>query len=226
MEDGQLVSSHTLKMKSFIDMLERLGHPMPHDKTLRELHAMLKTVEKNVTLNSPILSLHMIRDRGKDSIAKDAECFHGEKVGHWKRNCPSYLAELKQSKQTISSAKQDGQLVSSHTLKMKSFIDMLERLGHPMPHDKTLRELHAMLKTVEKNVTLNSPILSLHMIRDRGKDSIAKDAECFHGEKVGHWKRNCPSYLAELKQSKQTISSAKQEEAAPTDIVEEVPAKN
>ncbi|PWA52116.1 zinc finger, CCHC-type [Artemisia annua] len=69
MEEGQSVSSHVVKMKSFIDWLECLGHPMPYvlavntilgsipksfntfvmnynmqgwDMTLKELHSMLK----------------------------------------------------------------------------------------------------------------------------------------------------------------------------------------
>ncbi|GJW89934.1 hypothetical protein Tco_0167487 [Tanacetum coccineum] len=29
-EEGQSVSSYVLKMKSYIDKLERIGHPMPH----------------------------------------------------------------------------------------------------------------------------------------------------------------------------------------------------
>nr|GFA58008.1 zinc finger, CCHC-type [Tanacetum cinerariifolium] len=41
----------------------------------------------------------------KESIAKDAECFHCRKTRHWKRNFPSYLAELKRGKQTSSSAR-------------------------------------------------------------------------------------------------------------------------
>ncbi|GKA33668.1 zinc finger BED domain-containing protein RICESLEEPER 2-like protein [Tanacetum coccineum] len=32
----------------------------------------------------------------KESVGKDAECFHSGKIGHLKRNCPSYLVELKQ----------------------------------------------------------------------------------------------------------------------------------
>ncbi|PWA55806.1 zinc finger, CCHC-type [Artemisia annua] len=91
MEEDQSVSTHVWKMKSFIDRLERLGHPMSRvlvvntnlgslpksfdnfvmnynmqgwDKTLGELHATLKIVEKNVSSKSAVPSLHMIRDRG------------------------------------------------------------------------------------------------------------------------------------------------------------------
>nr|GEY48286.1 zinc finger, CCHC-type [Tanacetum cinerariifolium] len=43
----------------------------------------------------------------KESIEKDAEYFHCRKTRHWKRNFPSYLAELKRGKQTSSSARTD-----------------------------------------------------------------------------------------------------------------------
>ncbi|GKB90281.1 hypothetical protein Tco_0962553 [Tanacetum coccineum] len=67
MEEGQSVSSHVLKMKSYIDKLKRLGHPMPHvwdNKSLGELHAMLKTTKKNVPTKIVVPSLHMIMDEG------------------------------------------------------------------------------------------------------------------------------------------------------------------
>ncbi|GJX64723.1 hypothetical protein Tco_0299066 [Tanacetum coccineum] len=67
MEEGQPVSSHVLKMKSYTDNLEHLGYPMPHVlavNTIPELHAMLKTSKKNVPSKSVVLSLHMIRDGG------------------------------------------------------------------------------------------------------------------------------------------------------------------
>ncbi|XP_075109802.1 uncharacterized protein LOC142181174 [Nicotiana tabacum] len=31
----------------------------------------------------------------------DAECFHCKKIGHWKRNCPEYLATLNDKKQGV-----------------------------------------------------------------------------------------------------------------------------
>ncbi|GKB86223.1 hypothetical protein Tco_0958495 [Tanacetum coccineum] len=74
-KDGQSVSSYLLKMKSYLDTLERLGFPMPNElgvsiilnslnkdydqfvqnynmhsmrKTIAELHAMLKVHEKGI----------------------------------------------------------------------------------------------------------------------------------------------------------------------------------
>nr|GEW65667.1 zinc finger, CCHC-type [Tanacetum cinerariifolium] len=138
-EEGQSVSSYVLKMKGYIDNLERLGNPetlglgvsliliglrKEYDgfvqnynmhsmgKTVNELHAMLKLHEKTLPKsNAP--ALNAIRD-GKPKIppppkkenpAKDSICHEYGEIGHWKRDCPQYLAELmKKKKNTASGA--------------------------------------------------------------------------------------------------------------------------
>ncbi|GJU54098.1 hypothetical protein Tco_1227812, partial [Tanacetum coccineum] len=115
---GQSVSSYVLKMKGYIDNLERLGHPVTlglavsliliglrkefdgfvqnynmHSprKTVNELHAMLKLHEQTLTLpKNNVPALHAIR-AGK--VQK----------GHWKRNYPQYLAELLKKKKNAAS---------------------------------------------------------------------------------------------------------------------------
>nr|GEZ92248.1 hypothetical protein [Tanacetum cinerariifolium] len=77
-EEGQLVSSYVLKMKGYIDNLER--HPVTIGLGLHE-----QTLPKN---NAP--ALNAIR-AGK--VQK----------GHWKRNCPQYLAELLKKKKNAAS---------------------------------------------------------------------------------------------------------------------------
>ncbi|GKF26572.1 zinc finger, CCHC-type containing protein, partial [Tanacetum coccineum] len=74
-------------------------------KSIVELHAMLKLHEKGAKG----------KDKGKNKLAyapkpkipsppkrehpaKDSVCHHCKEVGHWKRNCPSYQAELKKIK--------------------------------------------------------------------------------------------------------------------------------
>nr|GEU98665.1 retrotransposon protein, putative, Ty1-copia subclass [Tanacetum cinerariifolium] len=110
-EEGQSVSSYVLKMKGYIDNLEHLGHLVTLGfgvsliliglckefdgfvqnynmyslgKTIIELRAMLKLHEKTLPKNNA-LSLHAIR------------------AGHWKRNCPQYLAELLKKKKNAAS---------------------------------------------------------------------------------------------------------------------------
>ncbi|GJX41903.1 hypothetical protein Tco_0256893 [Tanacetum coccineum] len=94
-EDGQSVSSYLLKMKSYLDTLERLGYAMPYKlgvslflnslnkdydqsvqnynmhsmgKTIAELHAMLKLYEKGILKKAVTPAMLAIRE-GK--IQKD-----------------------------------------------------------------------------------------------------------------------------------------------------------
>nr|GEU64823.1 zinc finger, CCHC-type [Tanacetum cinerariifolium] len=67
-EEGQSVSSYVLKMKSYIDNLERLelqyarhGKTKVHEDTLHELHAMLKLHEDTLPKKDANPALHAIR---------------------------------------------------------------------------------------------------------------------------------------------------------------------
>ncbi|GJW82903.1 zinc finger, CCHC-type containing protein [Tanacetum coccineum] len=122
-EEGQSVSSYVLKMKGYIDNLERLGHPVTLGlATVNELHAMLKLYEQTLNLpknNAP--ALHVIRaGNGKNKHAyapkpkippppkredpvKDSICHECGETGHWKRNYPQYLAELLKKKKNAAS---------------------------------------------------------------------------------------------------------------------------
>ncbi|GJS47874.1 retrotransposon protein, putative, ty1-copia subclass [Tanacetum coccineum] len=44
----------------------------------------------------------------KDHPTKDDTCHHCKEVGHWKRNCPVYLAELLKKKKQVGSASSSG----------------------------------------------------------------------------------------------------------------------
>ncbi|GJS41497.1 hypothetical protein Tco_0566540 [Tanacetum coccineum] len=64
-EEGQSISSYVLKMKGYIDNLERLGM----GKTVNELHAMLKLHEQTLPKNNAS-ALHVIRaGKGKNKLA-------------------------------------------------------------------------------------------------------------------------------------------------------------
>ncbi|GKB00234.1 retrovirus-related pol polyprotein from transposon TNT 1-94 [Tanacetum coccineum] len=46
----------------------------------------------------------------KEHPAKDDACHHCKEVGHWKRNCPVYLAELLKKKKQVGSASSSGKM--------------------------------------------------------------------------------------------------------------------
>ncbi|GKE64811.1 hypothetical protein Tco_1518972 [Tanacetum coccineum] len=122
-EEGQFVSSYVLKMKSYIDNLERLGHPASLNlgvslilislrkefdsfvqnynmhvmgKIVNELHAMLKLHEQ--TLTKKDYALHEIRARKVQKKNNKQKKPQLPARGHWKRKCPQYLAELLKNK--------------------------------------------------------------------------------------------------------------------------------
>ncbi|KAL4310403.1 hypothetical protein GQ457_01G021330 [Hibiscus cannabinus] len=96
------------------------------DNTLPQLLGMLRTTEGNMEKNNSksILIVHEAnrnkRARSKDNgkskpkekdalkpkrgISKDRKCFYCEKFGHWKRNCPFYLEEVKKAKANRASS--------------------------------------------------------------------------------------------------------------------------
>ncbi|GKD22237.1 zinc finger, CCHC-type containing protein [Tanacetum coccineum] len=158
-EDGQSVSSYLLKMKSYLDTLERLGYAMPKElgvslilnslnkdydqfvqnynmhsmgKTLAELHAMLKLHEKGIPKKAETPAVLAIRE-GK--IQKDKKKPQGAKGKAKGKNKLAYAPKTK----------------------------------IPPPPKR---------------------------------DNPAKDSICHHCKEVGHWRRNCPSYHAELKKRK------------------------
>ncbi|GJZ11822.1 retrotransposon protein, putative, ty1-copia subclass [Tanacetum coccineum] len=110
------------KMKSYLDILERLGYVMPNElgvslilkslnkdydqfvqnynmhnmgKMIAELHAMLKLHEKSIPKKAETPAMLAIWAYNSE---KDSVCHHCKEVGHWRRNCPSYQAELKKRK--------------------------------------------------------------------------------------------------------------------------------
>jgi hypothetical protein len=149
MDKGSSVSAHVIKLQGYIQRLEALGVPFPMDfgthmilkslppsfdgfvmnynmhgmnKTLTELFAMLKVVERDIqkNTNNVLLVKHSTQFKKKKSGSKkkgkskgtgssrtpmkdrpepkaDAECFFYKEKGHWKGNCLKYLTENKKT---------------------------------------------------------------------------------------------------------------------------------
>nr|GEZ42485.1 zinc finger, CCHC-type [Tanacetum cinerariifolium] len=171
-EEWQSVSLYILKMKGYIDNLERLGHPVTlglgvsliliglrkeydgfvqnynmHSmgKTVNELHAMLKLHEQTLTLpksNAP--DLHPIR-AGKVQKGNKHKKSHS---------------------QTAARGQNHGKGKNKQAYALKPKIP-------PSPK----------------------------------RENPAKDSICHECGEIGHWKRNCPQYLAELIKKKTNATS-------------------
>ncbi|GJW23742.1 zinc finger, CCHC-type containing protein [Tanacetum coccineum] len=174
-EEGQSVSSYVLKMKSYINQLECLDHPVTlnlrvslilvglskeydsfvqnynmHNmgKTVNELHAMLKLHEETLPKKFDAPALHAIRAR---------------KVQKNKNKKPSKAAKGVHRKGK-------GKMAYANTTPSYA-----SKPKNPPPPKK---------------------------------DNPAKDAICHHCGEVGHWRRNCPTYLTELLKKKQLSQGA------------------
>nr|GFB19333.1 zinc finger, CCHC-type [Tanacetum cinerariifolium] len=183
---------------------------------------MLMTMEPEIQQNLEPLHAHEMLKELKTLFAQQAE------------------QELLQTIRDFHSCRQEeGQSVSSYVLKMKGYIDNLERLGHPVTLGLgTVNELHAMLKLHEQTLPKsNAPALnairagkvqkgnkhkkSHSQMAAKGqnhekrknkqayapkpkippppkRENPVKDFICYECGETGHWKRNCPQYLAEL----------------------------
>nr|GEW39194.1 hypothetical protein [Tanacetum cinerariifolium] len=83
-------------------------------KTVNELHAMLKLHEETLPKKDANHALHAIRAEmtspppKKDNPVKDAICHQCGEVGHWRRNCLVYLADLMKKKKLSQGASTSG----------------------------------------------------------------------------------------------------------------------
>ncbi|GJS26998.1 zinc finger, CCHC-type containing protein [Tanacetum coccineum] len=164
-EEGKPVAAYVLKMKGYVDHLERLGYMLPQDltvglilnglikdfagfmrnynmhntrKTIGELHAMLIEYEKGLpkkaeTPQGKDKQVYIPKPKNpkpsaKEHPAKDDTCHHCKEVGHWKRNCPVYLAELLKKKKQVSTASSSA-YSSIHIITQ---LDVSERRNHTL----------------------------------------------------------------------------------------------
>ncbi|GJV14348.1 zinc finger, CCHC-type containing protein [Tanacetum coccineum] len=137
--------------------------------------------------------------------------------------------ELLQTKRDFHSCKQEeGQSASSYVLKMKGYIDNLERLGYPVTlglvMSLILISLRKEFNGFVQNYNMHSLGKTVNELHGNGKnkhayapkpkippppkrEDPAKDSICHECGETGHWKRNCPQYLAELLKKKKNAAS-------------------
>ncbi|GJZ74501.1 retrotransposon protein, putative, ty1-copia subclass [Tanacetum coccineum] len=115
-EEGKPVGQYVLKMKGYVEQLERLGYALPQDH-MGELHAMLIEYEKGLPKKAETPQVMMIKGgkiqkankksrkaKGKEHPTKDDACHHCKEVGHYNRNGPAYLVELIKKKKQVGTA--------------------------------------------------------------------------------------------------------------------------
>nr|GFA10405.1 retrovirus-related Pol polyprotein from transposon TNT 1-94 [Tanacetum cinerariifolium] len=90
-EEGQSISSYVLKMKSYIENLECLGHPVTtgHGGKNKLAYAPKPKIPPSSKREDP---------------AKDSICQQCGEISHWKRNCLQYVSELLKSKKLSQGA--------------------------------------------------------------------------------------------------------------------------
>ncbi|GJT50242.1 hypothetical protein Tco_0976399 [Tanacetum coccineum] len=87
-EEGKSVADYVLKMKGYVEQLKRKNKVNGKGK------------DKKVYIPKP----NNPKPTAKERPAKDDACHHCKEVGHWKRNCLVYLAELQKKRKQVGSA--------------------------------------------------------------------------------------------------------------------------
>ncbi|KAK8660985.1 hypothetical protein V6N13_051887 [Hibiscus sabdariffa] len=118
MSEGSPVGAHVIKMMGYIQALEKLRFPLNDELAI---DVVLQSLPDSFNQFGGSKSIIMVREanekktakskgngkskpKEKDAlklekgISKDRKCFYCEKSGHWKRNCPLYLEEVKKAK--------------------------------------------------------------------------------------------------------------------------------
>ncbi|PWA53130.1 zinc finger, CCHC-type [Artemisia annua] len=119
-EEGQSASSYVMKMKGYLDKMDRLGYPLPQilGKGMPKKAPLVLAINQGrIQKKNKGKPLAPGKGQGKGKAklayapkpkipppakkehpAKDTVCHHCGVVGHWRRNCAAYLEGLRKNK--------------------------------------------------------------------------------------------------------------------------------
>ncbi|GKE38868.1 zinc finger, CCHC-type containing protein, partial [Tanacetum coccineum] len=162
----------------------------------------------------------MFEEQAKQELFEIVKAFHackhekGQSVSSYLLQMKSYLDTLERLGYAMPNELSVSLILSSLNKDYDQFVQNynMHNIG------KTIAELHVMLKIHEKCIPKKAKSPAVLAIRE-GKnklayapnpkippspkrDNMAKDSVCHHCKEVGHWRRNSPSYQAELKKRK------------------------
>ena len=164
-EEGQSVSSYVLKMKGYLDQMERLGYAMP---TVLGVSLILTSLSKQYD--------QFVMNYNMHSMGKTIQELH---------------AMLKLAEQGLPKPK----AATPHVLTI--------RTGNI--HKAKPQSQGKGYKGKGKQVVVHQPKVKIPP--PAKKQHPAKNMACHHCNEVGHWRRNCPLYLAELAKNKASRAS-------------------
>ncbi|KAK8662899.1 hypothetical protein V6N13_024785 [Hibiscus sabdariffa] len=96
MSEGSPVGAHVIKMMGYIQALEKLSFPLNIELAIDRKEKERKWQSQRVLVRPNPKRKNALKTKG--GISKEGKCFHCDKPGQWKRNCPVYLEDVKKAK--------------------------------------------------------------------------------------------------------------------------------
>ncbi|GJW04825.1 hypothetical protein Tco_1563681 [Tanacetum coccineum] len=229
-EEGQSVSTYVLKMKAYLDQMERLGYLMPlvlevnliltslskdYDqfmqnynlhgigKTIPEQHVMLKLEEKSIPKKAlVVLAIRQELKKNKASTSGTSGIFTIEFYSFPKSN--SWIYDTGCGTHICNTIQRLRGIQKMNKGALDLYVGIGNRAAAEAMKSFDLTLPSGMKKGKGKSKLAYDP---KHKIPPPAKkEHPVKDSECHHYHKTRHRRRNCPLYLAELKKNKASTS--------------------
>ncbi|GJV43515.1 retrotransposon protein, putative, ty1-copia subclass [Tanacetum coccineum] len=168
-KEGKSVADYVLKMKGYVEQLERLGYMLPQDISVG---LILNGLTKDF--------VGFVRNYNMHNMGKTIGEIHAMLI-EYEKGLPK-KAETPQV-MMIKSGK-------------------IQKANKKSLNAKGKNKVNG--KGKDKKVYIPKP----NNPKPTAKERPAKDDACHHCKEVGHWKRNCPVYLAELQKKRKQVGSA------------------